>query len=122
MKVYTFGHGARDIEDFLKIIKENKIDLIVDIREKPFSKYYPHFNRNSLEKKLRENNIEYIFAGAFLGGSSKFHNDLLEYIKAKGRQKSEISHHNNRLLELIDEKTREIIFSKAPDFSNSSSY
>ena len=117
MKVYTIGHGARSIEEFLKIVKSKGINLIVDIREKPVSKYYPHFNRRNLEKVLKENGIEYLYAGDYLGGSAEFHNDLLEYIKGRG-DRNRISP-ENKLLDLIDEETRGWIFeSKQEEVSN----
>jgi uncharacterized protein (DUF488 family) len=117
MKVYTIGHGARSIEEFLKIVKSQEINLIVDIREKPVSKYYPHFNRRNLEKVLKENGIEYLYAGDYLGGSAEFHNDLLEYIKGRG-DRNRISP-ENKLLDLIDEETRIWIFeSKQEEVSN----
>jgi uncharacterized protein (DUF488 family) len=117
MKVYTIGHGARSIEEFLKIVKSKGINLIVDIREKPVSRYYPHFNRRNLEKVLKENGIEYLYAGDYLGGSAEFHNDLLEYIKGRG-DRNRISP-ENKLLDLIDEETRRWIFeSKQEEVSN----
>jgi len=112
MKIYTFGHGAQSFEEFLEKINQAKIDIIVDIREKPFSRYYPHFNRNFLEKKLGK---KYMFAGNFLGGSKEFHNDLFEYIKNRGK-KSENS--RNKLFDIIDENTRQKIFSQEVKFSN----
>lgn len=112
MKIYTFGHGAQSFKEFLDKINQFKIDLIVDIREKPFSRYYPHFNRNYLEKTLGE---RYIFAGDFLGGSAEFHNDLLEYVKNRGEN---LGNSQNKLFNLINEETRQKIFSKEPQFSN----
>lgn len=112
MKIYTFGHGAQSFESFLAKINQANIDIVVDIREKPFSRYHPHFNRNFLEKKLGK---RYIFGGDFLGGSSEFHNDLLEYIKNRGEN---LQNSKNKLFSLINEKLRKKIFSKDPQFSN----
>ena len=116
MKVYTLGHGALSIEKFLQILRENRINLVVDIREIPFSRYHPHFNRNKLEEVLKEKNIEYMYAGDYLGGSAEFHKDLLEYIKNKG-DKEKINS-ENKLLKLISEEERKSIFSRATEFSN----
>ncbi|PKP59460.1 MAG: hypothetical protein CVT88_02525 [Candidatus Altiarchaeales archaeon HGW-Altiarchaeales-1] len=111
MKIYSFGHGAQPFDEFLNKINQAKINIIFDMRERPFSRYYPYFNRKALEKKLGE---KYVFAGGFLGGSSNFHNDLLEYMENKGKNLTP----ENRLSSLIDEKTREKIFSKNMNFSN----
>ena len=117
MKIYTIGHGARKIEEFLEIIKSNGINLIVDIRERPVSKYYPQFNRKNLEKILKENEIEYIYAGDYLGGSAEFHNDLLDYIKGRGERNK--VNPENKLLDLINDETRRWIFeSKEKEVSN----
>jgi uncharacterized protein (DUF488 family) len=110
MKVYTIGHGARKIEEFLEIIKSKGINLIVDVRERPVSKYYPQFNRKNLEKILTENGIEYFYAGDYLGGSAEFHNDLLDYIRGKG-ERSKVNP-GNKLLDLINEETRKRIFER----------
>lgn len=112
MKIFTFGHGAQSFEDFLNKINQSQIDLLIDLREKPISRYYPHFNRSFLEKTFGE---KYIFGGNFLGGSSRFHNDLLEYIKNRGKN---LQNSKNKLFSLIDEETRKKIFSRSPEFSN----
>ena len=112
MKIYTFGHGAQSFKEFLDKIDRAKINIIVDIREKPFSRYHLHFNRNYLEKALGK---KYMFAGDFLGGSAEFHNNLLEYIKNRGEN---LKGSKNRLFSLIDESTRQKIFSQQPEFSN----
>ncbi len=112
MKIYTFGHSAQSFEGFLDKINQAKIDTVIDIREKPSSRYYPHFCRNYLEKMLGN---RYLFAGNFLGGSVDFHNDLLEYIKNKGKN---INGSKNKLVSLINEKTGQNIFSQESEFSN----
>jgi len=112
MKIYTFGHGAQSFKEFLEKINQAKVDIIIDIREKPFSRYHPHFNRGYLEKTLGE---RYMFGGDFLGGSSEFHNNLLEYIKNRGEN---LENSKNKLFSLIDENIRQKIFSQQPEFSN----
>lgn len=112
MKIYSLGHGAQSIEDFIKIIDDNNIDIVIDIREKPVSRYFPHFNKNSLEKFLTK---RYMFAGEYLGGSASFHNDLIDYVQNKGVFNDDES---NRLYSLINEELKEKIFSKEIEFSN----
>lgn len=112
MKVYTFGHSARSLEEFKSPMDLLEIDILVDLRKKPQSRYYPHFNRQNLEEVFKE---KYIFGGEFLGGSPEFHNDLLEYIQNHGINKSNSA---NRLFSFIDEETRERIFSNEVEFSN----
>lgn len=112
MKVYTFGHSARSLEEFQLALNLVQIDTLVDLRRKPQSQYYPHFNKNNLEEIFKD---KYIFGGNFLGGSPVFHNDLLEYIQNRGENKN---NSNNRLFELIDTNLKDKIFSQDQQFSN----
>lgn len=112
MKIYTFGHSARSLEEFKSTLDLLQIDILVDLRKRPHSQYYPHFNRQSLEEVFKE---KYIFGGDFLGGSPEFHNDLLEYIKNRGINKSNST---NRLFSLIDAEMKDRIFSNEEEFSN----
>src|SRR5688572_26249172 len=66
--IFTIGHGALDLGDYIDLIKTFGIDLIVDVRSSPYSRYVPHFNRESLEDALRIRGVEYRFAGEYLGG------------------------------------------------------
>lgn len=66
--LYSIGHGARKAEDFLFLLKKYEIKYLADVRSKPFSRFHPQFNRNTLELFLKENQITYIFMGDTLGG------------------------------------------------------
>ncbi len=45
--------------------------MVVDVRSSPYSQYSPQYNRELLEKTLKEAGIEYRFAGDHLGGRPK---------------------------------------------------
>lgn len=110
--LYTLWHWALNIEDFNLILTQNNIDILVDIRSVPFSRYYPHFNRKYLENI--KTNYKYVYAWEYLWGSSTFHNDLLEYIADKWNS----SNLENKLYSLIDNDLKNRIFSKDILFSN----
>jgi uncharacterized protein (DUF488 family) len=78
--IFTIGHSNLDISDFINLLLANKIELVVDVRSAPYSKQYPHFNRNPLEVSLTKNSIKYIFLGDSVGGRSNNVNDY-----SKGR-------------------------------------
>jgi uncharacterized protein (DUF488 family) len=59
-RIYTIGHSTRTYEDFLHLLKENHIQVLADVRRFPGSRRYPHFSKDSLEKTLPEDGIEYI--------------------------------------------------------------
>lgn len=68
--IYSIGHGNKKMELFIKELKSFGISYLLDIRSKPFSKWYPWFNQNELKNSLEENGIKYVFAGDSLGGLS----------------------------------------------------
>jgi len=59
MKIYTLGTSNRSLEEFLEILKEYKITVIIDVRHWPTSRLFPHFKKENLQKFLQENGIEY---------------------------------------------------------------
>lgn len=70
MKIYTIGHSNRNLEDFVEILKRYKIEVLIDVRRFPTSKF-SHFSRKNLEESLRENGICYLYLGDLLGGFRK---------------------------------------------------
>ncbi len=68
VEVYTIGHSNRSLEEFLEILEEYRIGVVVDVRRFPSSRKYPHFRKEDLERALKEKNIRYIWLGDKLGG------------------------------------------------------
>jgi uncharacterized protein (DUF488 family) len=66
--VYTAGHSSHSIEEFLRLLTENRIDVIVDTRSAPYSKFAPQFDREIIQRDLTQDGIKYIFLGSELGG------------------------------------------------------
>jgi len=66
--IYSIGHGSKSIEKFINELKSFGIKYLIDIRSKPFSKYYPHFNQSELKFALEKSAITYVFLGEQLGG------------------------------------------------------
>jgi len=66
--LYTIGHSTRSLEEFIELLREHGIQVLVDIRSWPSSKRYPHFNRESLAKSLQGYGIRYEWLGEQLGG------------------------------------------------------
>ncbi len=59
MRIWTIGHSTREIDEFISLLHENQIKLLVDVRAYPASKRYPHFNKDSLVKSLNVHAIRY---------------------------------------------------------------
>ena len=83
--IFTIGHSNHDIDAFVSLLLANKIELLIDVRSAPYSKIYPHFNRNPLEVSLAKNSIKYIFLGDSLGGRSNKNSDYSEGRVVYGR-------------------------------------
>jgi len=66
--LYTIGHSNQSLTQFIHLLEDNGIMTLVDVRSAPYSRYAPHFNKETLDVALRERDIQYAFAGKFLGG------------------------------------------------------
>lgn len=69
--VYTIGHSNRSLEEFLDLLEEFGVEVLVDVRKSPTSRANPHFSRDFLERALRERGIDYVWLGEELGGWRK---------------------------------------------------
>ena len=65
--MYTVGHSSHTQEEFLRLLQENIVDCIVDVRSVPASKYAPQFNQDALESFLRHHGMSYYFFGHEFG-------------------------------------------------------
>lgn len=68
MKLFTIGHSNHTLDKFIRLLKTNGVQTLVDIRTAPYSRYNPQFNKASLEAELPRHGIRYTFAGQQLGG------------------------------------------------------
>jgi uncharacterized protein (DUF488 family) len=59
MRIWTIGHSTRGIDEFISLLKENEIKLLVDVRAFPGSKRYPQFNKEALAESLNAHGIRY---------------------------------------------------------------
>lgn len=71
VEVLTIGHSTLPYERFLSLLREASVTAIADVRTAPFSRHFPHFNRDALRDELRRDNVAYVFLGEELGGRPK---------------------------------------------------
>lgn len=69
--LFSIGHGARSIEDFIALLQQYGIRYLADVRTYPFSRFHPQFNRAALGQALEEEGIRYVYFGDTLGGRPK---------------------------------------------------
>ena len=67
MSIFTIGYGGRKFADFVANLQQHGIALVVDVRRFPRSKT-PEYKKESLEAKLPQFGISYIWMGDILGG------------------------------------------------------
>ncbi|MEM4541156.1 MAG: DUF488 domain-containing protein [Archaeoglobaceae archaeon] len=58
MKIYTIGYSNRDFDSFIVLLIKNGIEVIVDVRKIPKSRF-AHFSEDYLKKELPKLGIEY---------------------------------------------------------------
>ncbi|MEL7671988.1 DUF488 domain-containing protein [Methanobacterium sp.] len=103
--IYMIGHSSMTQESFVDILKSFKIDIVVDVRSSPYSKFVSHFNRENIKKSLIENDMRYIFLGDYIGGKPRdnkyYENGKVNYrlISMSDRYSKGI----NRIIELNNE-------------------
>lgn len=88
MKLFTIGHGNADAHTFVGLLRQHEIELLVDTRSQPDSRFNPQFNRETLKHIVNTAGIAYAFMGDTIGGrpngeqfyfpSGKVDYDLLE--------------------------------------------
>ena len=66
--IYTVGHSNIQISEFIGLIKAFKIEVVVDVRSWPYSKYATQFNKDEIHQSLSVNNITYLYMGNLVGG------------------------------------------------------
>ena len=66
--IYSVGHSNHPAEVFVALLQEHGIEMVVDVRSSPYSRYVPHANREALSSTLEAAGIAYRWAGDRLGG------------------------------------------------------
>ena len=72
---FTIGHSNRGIEEFIDLLRQAQVELLVDIRKIPMSRTNPQFNNDRLPQSLAAFQISYDYIAA-LGGLRGRNRDL----------------------------------------------
>lgn len=87
--IYTVGYGNRRPEELLKILKENGVEVVWDVRAKPYG-WSSHYSYPKIATWLRQNGIGYIHVtslGNYSRGLENFRlpsnvvNDILQVLE-----------------------------------------
>ncbi len=67
-QIFTVGHSNQPVEDFIDLLIDKNIEVLVDIRSSPFSRYAAQFDKKALEASIKAAGLMYLFLGKELGG------------------------------------------------------
>jgi uncharacterized protein (DUF488 family) len=65
--IFTIGHSTRPLAEFIGLLKESEIEMLVDVRSIPRSRTNPQFNQDTLPASLSAVGVAYVHIAA-LGG------------------------------------------------------
>ena len=66
--IASTGHSSKPIATFLDVLKRHEVEVLVDVRTLPVSRFCSHFNKNALQDTLAKAHIKYLYRGKNLGG------------------------------------------------------
>jgi uncharacterized protein (DUF488 family) len=67
-QLFSIGHSNHPIECFLDLLGRHRIEVLADVRSRPYSRFVPHFSKERLARRLQEAGVDYLYLGAELGG------------------------------------------------------
>ncbi len=67
-RVLSIGHSNHTMEHFIALLKAHSIQVVVDERSQPYSKYATQFDQDLLKPALQNAGIRYLYLGRELGG------------------------------------------------------
>jgi uncharacterized protein (DUF488 family) len=69
--IWTVGHSNHPPEFFCDLLARRRIEVVVDVRSSPYSRYASQFNREAIGPSLEGRAIQYVFLGDLLGGRAE---------------------------------------------------
>lgn len=107
--LFTVGHSNHPIDRFLDLLLQHEIEVVVDTRSQPYSRFSPHFNGDALAQHLRRSRIKYLPLGKELGGrpqGERFYDDGGHVLYWKVAQSDFFSRGVQRLLTGLERNFR----------------
>lgn len=69
--VWTIGHSNHPLARLVELLQAHNIQVVADVRSRPYSRFAPQYNRQTLAQALPGHGIRYLFMGKELGGKPK---------------------------------------------------
>ena len=65
--IFTIGHSHHSLEEFIGLLKNVGIEVLVDIRARPWNPFIDSFSKDKMKMDLLKRGIVYFFMGNRLG-------------------------------------------------------
>jgi uncharacterized protein (DUF488 family) len=65
---FTLGHSNHTMEAWLDLVRQHGVDVVVDTRSSPYSKFVRQFDRELIQPAVEAAGARYLFLGAEVGG------------------------------------------------------
>lgn len=52
-RIFTIGHSNRQWNEFISLLQDSHVDIVVDVRRYPGSKVCPQFNKEEMTIELK---------------------------------------------------------------------
>jgi uncharacterized protein (DUF488 family) len=66
--LFSIGHSNHPAEGFANLLKKHDVEVLVDVRSHPYSRYAPHFDTSGMKALLSKAGVKYLYLGRELGG------------------------------------------------------
>jgi uncharacterized protein (DUF488 family) len=66
--VYTIGHSNFELDVFLAMLRDYRVELLIDVRSRPQSGRFPQFGQPGFQTAVEAAGVAYLFLGEELGG------------------------------------------------------
>jgi len=67
-EIFTIGHSNHSRESFIALLKQHHIELIIDVRARPASRFARWANKKVFSASLPDDGLDYVYLGNLVGG------------------------------------------------------
>jgi uncharacterized protein (DUF488 family) len=67
LPIFTIGHSSQPLDAFLSLLQRHAVQVIADVRSRPYSRRFPHFSGERMQASLASADMGYVFLGQELG-------------------------------------------------------
>lgn len=101
-RILTVGYGARQMEEFLRLLHKYEVEFLIDVRVVPYSSYRPEFSREPLAEAVEAAGFRYVHMGDQLGGRPEEDRFWIDDRKVDYEQVKELPEYQRGIERLLD--------------------